>query len=116
VKRVTTSQAEIEETLEGNRQITNYLVRVAREIVGTASTIAPKRTGHYMRALAVVRRRARGDTSVYVAAKDFKAHWIEWGAGPSPVRRGRPFLARHTLEIATRAHVTKFRRAPKGTR
>lgn len=111
-----TSQSAVERELRGSREITDYLLKLAREIVGTATIIAPKRTGHYVRGLSVVRRRARGDTSVYVAAKDFKSHWIEWGAGPSPVRNHRPFRARHVLEIATRMHVKKFRRAPKGTR
>jgi hypothetical protein len=113
--RAISTQAEVEEALSGSREITQYLVTVARKIVGTAATIAPKRTGHYVQGLAVVRRRGRGDDSVYVAAKDFKSHWIEWGAGPSPeVHRFRPFKARHVLERATRAHVKKFKPSARG--
>jgi hypothetical protein len=98
--------------------VRKHMNSVARDVHKTATTLAPKRTGHYVSGLAVERRQTRGaEDSVFVVANDFKSHWIEWGAAPSPqVHRFRPFPARHVLERATRRHVKKFIPAPKGAR
>jgi hypothetical protein len=55
-------------------------VRVAEEVKKTAQTIAPKRTGAYIRGLKV---KVVGP-AVYVTATDFKGHWIEWGTEDTP--------------------------------
>lgn len=110
------SQKRVDAALKGTPGIRKHLNHVAREVHRTASVLAPKRTGHYLAGLEVVRRQSRGsEDSVFVAAQDFKSHWIEWGAGPSPeVHRFRPFRARHVLERATRAHVKKFKPSARG--
>lgn len=71
------------------------------------------RTGHYIRALRYYPKRRPG-LVVYVVANDFKSHWIEWGAGPSPRRGGESFPARNILWRAARATGLRLRRAPKG--
>lgn len=64
------------------------LVKAAEAAVLNAKLLAPKRTGAYAKGIKV--KQVRG--KVYVAATDFKSHWIEWGSvnnTPSaPVRRG----------------------------
>jgi hypothetical protein len=74
--------------------IRKHMFAVARQVQRTAIALAPKRTGHYVRGLKVVASRG-ADPVVRVVSTDFKGAWIEWGAGPSPRRGGRSFVARH---------------------
>lgn len=99
--------------LEESREIRAYLRQVAIKVKNTAVGIAPVRTGHYKRALSVVIRRSRGRGIVYVAARDFKAHWIEWGAKGSPYRGGQNFRARHVLQRAVRLNRLRFTKSKK---
>jgi hypothetical protein len=79
-----------------------HLAVAGEEIAMAARARAPHRTGHYAASIQsrpLNTRAAR--TRVY--ARDFKWVWIEYGAGPSPVRKGRPFPAKHPMEFAVRA-------------
>lgn len=89
-----------------------HFIKIGEQIRLFAVAMAPKRTLHYVRSIGVELRRK--PLRVYVTAKDFKAHWIEWGAGPSPYRGWRPFIARHTLERATNAVGLRVRAAKRG--
>jgi hypothetical protein len=77
----------------------------AAQVAAAARTLAPVRTGAYQRSIAVLRRSGYA----YVTARDFKAGWIERGAGPSPVRGGRPFPARRVLERAVTGRGLRFK-------
>lgn len=79
----------------------------------TARSIAPKATGHFAASIEARHmgfKYARGR----LYAHDFKAFWIEHGAGPSPVRGYRPFRARHVLEEAVRLTGMRFEQAYRG--
>lgn len=60
---------------------------------------APINSGHY-KANIEVRTMSFKWARTRVYARDFKAYWIEYGAGPSPVRGGRPYPAHHTMQNA----------------
>lgn len=100
-------------TLGNDRHVIGYIREVASMVRATAYGLGPKRTGHYTRSIKVVIRRKRPGVEVYVVADDFKAHWIEWGAGPSPYRGWRPFRARHVLARSVRLHRLAFKEAKK---
>jgi hypothetical protein len=101
------------EQMSRDRGIATYLVGRGRTVQLIAKAIAPKRTLHYMSSIKVILQR-RPSTVVFVAASDFKAHWIEWGAGPSPYRGWRPFHARRVLWRATVGAGLRPKRARKG--
>lgn len=87
----------------------------ARVIRQTKVFAGKQRTGHYKAGLKVERVNYPSP-HLTVAATDFKSHWLEWGAGPSPYRGGRPFLARHPLERAMRASGLTFKASRRGAR
>lgn len=78
-------------------------VAVAAEEIATAARAAsPKRSGHFANSIEA-RPMGYRFARARVYARDFKWLWIEYGAGPSPVRGGRPFRAIHPLEKGVRA-------------
>lgn len=81
----------------------HVFVNAVGNIVGDAvPAFAPRRTGHYD-ASVEPSHMGFADARCRVYARDFKAWWIEFGAGPSPVRGGRSFPAREPLRNAARA-------------
>jgi hypothetical protein len=87
-----------------------HMHQLARKLVRKTISYAGKpRTGHYRRGVKaeIVNTPSR---HLAVAATDFKSHWIEDGAGPSPRRGGKPFLGRHPLERAFRSEGLEYRK------
>lgn len=72
-----------------------------------AKAKAPKSSGHYAASIQA-RHMGYRYARARIYSRDFKAYWIEFGAGPSPVRHGRPFRARHVLSEAAIAAGLKF--------
>lgn len=73
--------------------------QVAQAVASIVRATAPAHSGHYKASVSTQRMGFKWARSrVYV--RDFKAYWIEYGAGPSPVRGGRPFPAHHTMRNA----------------
>lgn len=99
--------------LRDDRDVQWHFRRVGIHVMRNAKTIAPKRLGYYVESIGV--RLQRRPLVVYVYAADFKAHWIEWGAGPSPYRDGKPFRPRHTLQRALEMSGLRLVKARKGT-
>ncbi len=85
--------------------------RTAAQVAATARSMAPKRTGTYA---ASIESRLMGYrwARARVYARDFKAHWMEHGAGASPVRGGRSFPAHNVLEQATKANGLRWEEGP----
>lgn len=81
------------------RDYTDAAANAAAEI---ARSTAPVATGAYQRSIKA-KRTGRRYAKARLSARDFKAWWIEYGAGPSPVRGGRTFPARHVLARSARA-------------
>lgn len=80
-----------------------FMAAIAMAAQGTAVAIAPRSSGHYNASIRSDSLRF-ADAMARVSASDFKAWWIEYGAGPSPVRHGRRFRERRTLRNATEAY------------
>jgi hypothetical protein len=93
---------------------THVYVQAVAEVVGaTVPTMAPHRSGRYEASIDVVHM-GYADARVRVYARDFKANWIEYGAGPSPVRGGHPFIARSPLRRAVLACGLRLSERGKG--
>ncbi|MEV8373010.1 hypothetical protein AB0P21_09750 [Kribbella sp. NPDC056861] len=71
----------------------------AETVAETIPALAPHRSGHYDASIDV-RHMGFADARVRIYIRDFKWNWIEYGAGPSPVRGGRPFPARAPIRNA----------------
>lgn len=85
-----------------------YTTAVADVGANVARAVSPIDTGQYRRSIGA-RQTGRKYARARVFARDFKAWWIEYGAGPSPVRGGRPFAARHTLATGIKATGVRYR-------
>lgn len=87
-----------------------FMGATAQIVADAAAGLPPRRTGRYD---AEIEGKAMGFASAKsrVYARDFKSHWIEYGAGPSPVRGGRPFRARHPLRNAVLITGLRYRSA-----
>lgn len=94
-------------------QLRRQAIAAAAEAARLARASAPRRTGHYAASIRAVPGTRPGDPPAFLTATDFKALWIERGAGPSPVRRGRPFPARHVLARAARAAGLTVKETPR---
>jgi hypothetical protein len=93
--------------LKREPQMHVYTQAVAEVVGATVPNIGPRRTGHYDASIDVVHM-GYSDARVRVYVRDFKAFWIEYGAGPSPVRGGRPFVARAPLRTAVVINGLRF--------
>lgn len=85
-----------------------YTKAVTEQLADTATQLAPARTTHYRSSISgrgMGYRHAIGR----LQATDFKAHWIEFGAGPSPWRGGRPFIARMPMRRAVLVNGLRYR-------
>jgi hypothetical protein len=84
-----------------------YIAAVGAMVADASHNFSTRDTGHYD---AGIEPRMMGfrDARCRVYAHDFKSHWMEYGAGPSPVRGGRPFLARQPLRKAVLATGLRF--------
>jgi hypothetical protein len=93
--------------LKHQRGVHAYVGAAAHVVADAVPNFSTRRTGRYE---AAVDDRMMGfrDARARVYARDFKAHWMEYGAGPSPVRGGRPFRARHPLRNAVRSTGMRF--------
>lgn len=79
----------------------------ARVAANYARSRAPVSSGFYKASIDVRQMGFRWARARFYA-RDFKAGWIERGAGPSPVRGGHAFRARHTLAEAAIAAGMRF--------
>jgi hypothetical protein len=71
----------------------------AEAVADTVRASAPANTG-FFKASIEARHMAYRYARARVYSHDFKAYWIEYGAGPSPVRGNHPFRARHVFRDA----------------
>lgn len=92
-KRAVANLKNLPDVKEGQHTVALVIARLAR-------LSAPRRQGHYVNGIEAL--------AASVVARDFKSHWIEFGAGPSPVRGGKPFPAHHTMQRAAEASPGKF--------
>lgn len=65
-----------ESQVKKTREYKDALEEVTEGARGVAIVIAPRRTGAYSRSFVIVREHGE----LRFGNKDFKAHWIEWGA------------------------------------
>lgn len=72
----------------------------AEAVADVARATAPVHSGHYKSSIEA-RHMGYRYARARVYSRDFKAYWMEYGAGPSPVRGGHRFRARHVLRDAT---------------
>lgn len=85
----------------------------AEVVAETIPAMAPRRSGHYDASIDV-RHMGFADARARIYVRDFKWNWIEFGAGPSPVRGGRPFPARGPMRKAAVACGLRFVPSARG--
>ncbi|GAB3952548.1 hypothetical protein GCM10029976_090940 [Kribbella albertanoniae] len=89
-------------------------IQAAAEVVAeTIPALAPHRSGHYDASIDAVHM-GYADARARVYVRDFKWNWIEFGAGPSPVRGGRTFPARGPMRRACIVCGLRFVPAARG--
>ena len=94
-------------SLKREAQMHAFIGAVGAIVSDSAKAQAPRRKGFYEGSIEA-RMMGFADARCRVYARDFKANWIEDGAGPSPMRGGRPFRARHPLRNAAIATGLRF--------
>lgn len=94
--------------LKREPQMHAFIGRVSAQVGATAHAMSPHRSGHYDASIDTFSMAVRSVATGRVVARDFKAWWIEYGAGPSPVRGGRPFAPRAPLRKAVVAHGLRY--------